>query len=385
MPNRERASSALTLTSFQQVTAALSESARHSSQRAFVESGAELTVGYISACPLPLDELKRLTSDDPRVMSYFGGGLTGEVFCLEIDRQRYSIKRRLPAARVANLDGQYSFLTEVQRRADFTHLKQDPATASAFSHIVDTVFASFRHGIMVSPWIEGAPMAELNERTIGQTLDAIVNMELAGLFEWDLCPGNLIDDGERIWLFDFGYCWPFNPLTEFNNNGTRDPLFHGVERFETRNLFAHLLRLEAAGKHQEALETYRIGKAQAVRTGQRKLAELRRLGASGLVQKWQAGLIARWQHALEGQNALQELYVVEGYRSHLLDVLDDLHGRSCTPMTLKRIDAVEALLRDQFALLQRQNGLFFGDEARNQHQLLAAMAERRRLAQRDQL
>ena len=54
-------------------------------------------------------------------------------------------------------------------------------------------------------------------------------------------------------------------------------------------------------------------------------------------------------------------------------------------MTLKRIDAVEALLRDQFALLQRQNGLFFGDEARNQHQLLAAMAERRRLAQRDQL
>jgi len=122
-----------------------------------------------------------------------------------------------------------------------------------------------------------------------------------------------------------------------------------------------------------------------VRTGQRKLAELRRLGASHQIQDWQARLVMRWQDALAGQSALEDLYVVEGYRSHLLDVLDDLHGRSCTPMTLKRIDAVEAILRDQFALLQRRNGLFFGDEARNQQQLLAAMAERRRLAQRDQL
>jgi len=122
-----------------------------------------------------------------------------------------------------------------------------------------------------------------------------------------------------------------------------------------------------------------------VRTGQRKLAELRRLGASHQIQDWQARLVMRWQGALDGQRALEELYVVEGYRSHLLDVLDDLHGKSCTRMTLRRIDAVEAILRDQFALLERLNGLFFGDEERDQQQLLAINSERRLLAQRFQL
>jgi hypothetical protein len=372
------------LITFPPITVAQSESERHAEQHAFVDSGADLTVGDISACPLPPHELEQLTPDDPQVIAYFGSGLTGEVFCLETGGLRYSIKRRLTKARVTNADGQYSFLNEVRRRAAFTRLKRDPATAEAFSAVVETFFASFRRGIMVSQWVEGAPMAELSERTIGQTLDAIVNLELAGFFEWDFCPGNLIDDGKQIWLIDFGYCWPFNPLTEFNNNGTRDPVFHGVERFETRNLFAYLLRLELAGEREAALATYRICKQQAVRSGQHKLAELTRLGASRQVREWQAGLVARWRHALDSRSALEDLYLVEGYRSHLLDVRDDLHGKSCTPMTLKRIDAVDAILRRHFSLL-KDHGLFFGDGNRDRQQLLAFNAKQRALAQRYQL
>ncbi len=53
--------------------------------------------------------------------------------------------------------------------------------------------------------------------------------------EWDLCSGNLlVDRQEQLWLFDFGYMYPFDPLREFNSNGLADPLFHFVERFETR-------------------------------------------------------------------------------------------------------------------------------------------------------
>lgn len=54
-------------------------------------------------------------------------------------------------------------------------------------------------------------------------------------------------------------------------------------------------------------------------------------------------------------------------------------------MTLKRIDAVAAILRDYFPLLRARDGLFFGDEERNQQQLLRINAEHRQLAQRYQL
>jgi len=238
---------------FPPVPAALSEAERHARQQAFVDSSAELRVGDSGVCPMPLTVLQQLTPADPGVVGYFGGGLTGEVFCLEVGGKRYSIKRKRPLARVVNADGQHAFLTEVQRHAEVTLLNQDPATANAFGAVVDSLFANYRRGILVSPWIDGAP------------------------------------------------------LTEFNTNGTRDPLFHGVERFETRSLFAHLLRLELAGDAEAALAIYRIAKAQAVRTGLRKLAELTRLGASPQVLAWQTGLVRRWQRALDSQAALQDL------------------------------------------------------------------------------
>ncbi len=59
--------------------------------------------------------------------------------------------------------------------------------------------------------------------------------------EWDLCPGNLLMDNGHLWLFDFGYMYPFQPLQSYNSNGLQDPLFHACERFETRFFFGRLL------------------------------------------------------------------------------------------------------------------------------------------------
>ena len=76
---------------------------------------------------------------------------------------------------------------------------------------------------------------------------------------------------------------------------------------------------------------------------------------------------------------------MEGYRTHLLDVHDDISGKSCTPMTLLRVAAVEQSLRHHFPLLKASNGLFFGDEARTQQQLLAINAHHAELARQYQL
>lgn len=361
------------------------EARRRQSQLAFVASGAELQVGNEQDCPLPVAELLALRPDDSRVEAYFGGGLTGEVLCLRLAGQRWNIKRKLAVARVANVDGQTSFLTEVQRRADFTALKASAAGRTHFAHIVDTTYASFRQGLIVSPWIPGAPLARYDRDSLRQIHATLAQMVLAGIFEWDLCPGNLLDDGQNVWLFDFGYCWRFDPLSMVNSNGLETPLFHPAERFETRNLFSQLLRLEQAGRAAEALALFRLEKEVALASYRHIHHELARRGADAAVLGHWQGYCQRWQQALATPQGLADLYLIEGYRSHLLDVHDDISGHSCTPMTLLRIAAVEQALRQHFALLKSNDGLFFGDDQRSQQELLAINAHHAELARQYQL
>lgn len=116
-----------------------------------------------------------------------------------------------------NLDGEFSFLNEVQRRADFHKLKSDPATANDFRCIVETVYADYRLGIILSEWIEGTPF-DPTPKLLHDLFSTLIACEQAGLFEWDLCSGNLlVDDNNQLKLFDFGYMYPFEPRREFNS------------------------------------------------------------------------------------------------------------------------------------------------------------------------
>ena len=216
--------------------------ARQQAQLAFAASNQPLVVGDVAACPLPPAELAALTTDSPLVVEHFGGGLTARVLHLCIDGEHYTLKQRRAEALVRNIDGETSFLNEVQRRADFTRLKADPAWAGRFDHIVPTLYADYRLGIILSPWLPGQPLNRFDANIFRQILTTAVACEEAGLMEWDLCPGNILEDQGTIWLFDFGYMYPFDPLTQFNSNGLSDLLFHACERFETRNYFGWLLR-----------------------------------------------------------------------------------------------------------------------------------------------
>ena len=42
-----------------------------------------------------------------------------------------------------------------------------------------------------------------------------------------------------------------------------------------------------------------------------------------------------------------------GFRSHVLDIEDDLHGKKRTALTLQRVDFVEQCINTRFAALQR--------------------------------
>ncbi|GAL11587.1 hypothetical protein JCM19233_2577 [Vibrio astriarenae] len=191
-------------------------------------------------------------------------GLTAEIFHLHIDGRDYTLKKRREQAKVKNLDGKYSFLNEVLCRQRFESLKSDPNTAPFFENIISTIYADYRLGIILSPWIDGTHIQRLDAQLIRQLFTTLEAIERQGIMEWDLCGESLlVDSNDKVWLFDFGYMYPFNSLTEFNSNGLSDPIFHFVERFETRFFFGWLLENKLDTEEQLAL--YKMAKEQGLR------------------------------------------------------------------------------------------------------------------------
>ncbi|MET1079115.1 MAG: hypothetical protein ABWY06_13965 [Pseudomonas sp.] len=353
------------------------EQQRRRQQLAFAASGAELQVGSADDCPLPVEQLAATDGSQPYVRQCLENGLTAHVYRIEAGGRHWTLKRARSPCRVQNPDGQTSFLNEVQRRAELQALKQRAELAEPLGAIVETRYASFRRGLLLSPWIEGEPVQDWNEARLLDLFDTLEVLLRHGLFEWDLCPGNLLDDG-RIRLFDFGYMYRFDPLRDFNSNGTATPQRHGVERFETRCYFAHLLQLEQRAGLDASLEALRLEKQVALQTYQRLRCHLTAAGASAQVQDWLTGIIRGWQGAL--RDDLEGLYLREAWRSHQSDLMDDLDGQTCTALTLQRIDWLQRTLQEQSAELRRR-GLVSGDPQR----LLATLYQAREQAQRWQL
>lgn len=312
---------------------------RQKTQKAFDQSGQELIVGERDRCPIPPEDLAAITPNSPHVVKVIDSGLTAEIFHLKFGDNEYTLKRKRHTAKVDNLDGQYSFLNEVQRRDDFEQFKTDPELNPHFAHIVETIYANYRLGIILSPWIEGQHIHDLTPHLIQQLFFTLQACEEQGLMEWDLCAGNLlVDKNEKLWLFDFGYMYSFAPLLEWNSNGLSDPLFHAAERVETRFFFGWLLDKKIP--FEEQLKIYRRLKEGCTESYQHKCDWLKKNGAIPEVIDHFESLLKHWLHALKDEQRFQQLFKLEAFRSHVLDIEDDLHGKTCTPLTLNRINHV---------------------------------------------
>jgi len=360
------------------------EQQRQQAQLDFVRSGQNIEIGTMQGLPLTLEQLKATTSESDYVVETFNSGLTAVVYHLKFGEQHWTLKQKRAESLVKNVDGQTSFLNEVQRRRDLTLAKKK--TPESFRHIIDTQFASYNDGIILSPWIEGELLTNLTGDVFRQIFTTIVNLELNGLFEWDFCPGNILLDSQgEIKLFDFGYMYTFDPLVHFNSNGQATPLFHGIERFETRFLFDYLLKNPVNLLSGALFDLYRVEKQCALAAYQHKLQQLVELDADQTVIIRQETINQRWQHALADDEALQELYLIESYRSNVLDLLDDLHGKSCSLYTLKKADLVLQLVENHFEQLKANNAFFFGDEELEKSELLAKFSLFRKDAEKYQL
>lgn len=357
------------------------EAERRRLQLAFVASGEELALGDAGRVPLAAADLRALQRNHPAVREVHDSGLTAIVYKVHANGRDWAVKHARPECLVKNVDGQTSFLNELQRRAELAVLKAGPGGDLRWLALPETVYASLREGVIVSPWIAGHVVDAWSERPLCQLFDAGRELVRAGFFEWDFCPGNVLDDGEQLWLFDFGYMYRFDPLRHFNSAGTGAsvPQCHLAERIETRHVFGWLLRLEQSRGMDTALAAFRLEKTIALDTYERLHSELAQDGASTTVLHWLARIMGSWRAALSGD--LQGLYLQEGWRSHTLDLEDDLHGQTCTPSSLKRADWLLAMLQQSHAALAAR-GVFSSSDASLSHgDLLAAYQRKRDAAQ----
>lgn len=169
--------------------------------------------------------------------------------------------------------------------------------------------------------------------------------------------------------------YQFDPKVHFNSNGQNSPLFHGIERFETRFFFDYLLRNPLNLTTEALFNLYQLEKRCALEAYQIKLQQLIELDADTNVISWQQIINHNWQEALKNEVAMQALYLVECFRSNVLDLLDDLHGQSCTPNTLKKADLALHLVENHFDLLYSKNAFFFGDELLSKSELIAKYSQ----------
>lgn len=347
---------------------------RQQANLAFIASGAEFAFGNVAALPLPVADLQALNADSPGVESVHDGGLTAEVLCLAHAGRRWAVKRARAECRVRNADGATSFLNELQRHAELAPL--------ALPGVIRPVYGSLRAGLVVSPWIAGRHPGVLDERQARSLLETGCALIEQGFFEWDYSAGNLLDDGQRLWLYDFGYCYRFDPLTEFNSAGHgRDcPQFHLAERIEGRHLFGALLD---AGSDDEALPHFLAFKRLAVQAYEALADRLAARGATPAVLDHYRGLAARWRAELA--HAPARLYLADAWQAHSSDLDDDLRGRSCTPRTLRRAQWLQRTLRAHGPSLRASGALTPADAALSDATLLACLYERELEARHYQL
>ncbi|MGL4717051.1 MAG: hypothetical protein ACRCWL_14355 [Aeromonas sp.] len=328
-----------------------------------LESKEEVRIGRERDCPLPLAQLMKLKDAHPAVIKHYHQGLTAEVFHLKVDGHHWCLKRRREKSLVANLDGKTAFLTELERRREIEALRELHPTI--LPQVACTCFGSARAGILVSPWLRGEPVNQLNERNLAQMLAVEEELARWGWFDWDPSPGNLLDDGEQISVFDFGYMWTFDPRFEYNSNGLVDPQFHVPERLETRTLSE--LWLDDA----DPLPQFRYWRELCLEWVKRESHHLIREGACAPVLARLQGLQREWSAALASDEALAANWWRDMYRSHRLDVADDLSGKSCGPLTLRRLDWLDQAVTDHYAMLV--DSLSAQEAQLGQSQLLAKL------------
>lgn len=97
---------------------------------------------------------------------------------------------------------------------------------------------------------------------------------------------------------------------------------------------------------------------------------MKAIKADDLIIKVGIDQLKKWEAAIKDEKSLKILYKVESMRSIVLDIHDDLMGKSCTPATVRKVDKVLDMLETDYDFIKNQDGLLWDDKNLSQRDLI---------------
>ncbi len=300
-----------------------------------------------------------------KVEKNFNNGLTSLVYKIKVKDKFFALKKAREDTKVASIDGKMAFLNEIFIRDKIENLRKEDI--KGLEGFVKTIYANFRDGIILSEWLDGETIKFFDKEILENIFYNLYNLDINGIFEYDLCLGNfLVAPDKKVYMYDFGYAYFFDPLKEYNPDGREFIMANIGERFETRCFMHYLYTLEKSGN--DYLKIFKLEKEILNKYFNLKLEYLISHKAKDEIISYYKDEIKNIEKACKNEKDLINLYYNNKVRSFILDIYDDLHGKTCTPNTLEKAKFILNELKTNINKIKKI--LFWDDAKMNLKQLL---------------
>ena len=238
------------------------------------------------------------------------------------------VRRRIAA------DTNYTFLHECIIR---DHIVKIPSE-NVHMMIPKTLVMDWQAGYIISEHVETKPLIPLPFALYEGFFQSIWDLERSQLFSTELSSRTLGVTSTHVVMKDVSHLVPFNPLTDYNEQGLVYPAAHMIERFEKQFLIEAWADLEISDSVSAVIENIKIEKAAMLIVYMNKLRYLQTHHASVTILAWMNGLIDEIKKYLVGPDELWQEYMTNRYRGYVKDLVDELDQPSITSLTLRKLD-----------------------------------------------
>lgn len=231
-------------------------------------------------------------------------------------------------------DEQHAFLHECIIRS---HIVKIPSEL-VHQMIPKTLAMDWLAGFIISEHVESKPLTPLPFPLYESLFQGLWDLERSQLFASELSSRTLGVTSTHVVFKEVSHFVPFDPLTEYNEQGLVFPASHMIERFEKHYLIEAWADLETSDSVSAVIENIKIEKAAMLIIYMSKLRYLQTHGASVTILAWMNGLIDEIKKYLAGPDELWQEYMTNRYRGYVKDLVDELDQPAITPLTLRKLD-----------------------------------------------
>lgn len=295
----------------------------------FLQTGQNLTIGSLESLQLTEDDLKALGEPHgPTVEAV--KPKRGPLVLFVIKHHGHLYEVRL----LQDKDTDHQFLHECMIRNHLTKVPSERVQES----VVQTLAMDYQAGYIVSPVQETTPLTPPGFAGYETFYNLLWDLERSQLFATQLSDKTLAMQGDHIVMTDVAHLVPFNPLTDYNDQGLVLPQAHMVERFEKQFLIDAWGTMETSDSVQAVIENIKIAKAAMLIVYMNKLRYVQTNGGSVTITAWMTGLIDDVKKYLVGPDELWQEYMTNRYRGYVKDMVDELDQPSITSKTIAKLD-----------------------------------------------